>query len=830
MIKKRNELAGYIKQKHRLPPVLGKSPHLCGKCYAQTACFVYHRLAENGTRDTSGMGDKFDDLVKHLKPIHQTFFLKWDELLTQEEKDIVKLRSELWNMQSVEREKVGRCFGGVVVDPASFDQVNEAPKINRFRYSFRKANAPQNFSFTESQITTGEPIVISDENGHFALASGYVIAVRKYRVDVAIDRQLHNARAKSKHFDPVENQSFTGIMEVAQSGQSHSTIVPTQPSEQITYRVDKDEFSNGMATVRNNLIAVMQKDMFGAQALRKLVIECVAPTFRSSPSAFDPSPTSSQLKLNTDQAEAIEKVMNAKDYALVLGMPGTGKTTTIAHIIRALTMQGKSILLTSYTHTAVDNILLKVRKYNIGVFRLGAVAKVHPEVQEFAHLAGTPMSSVEEIKQAYSQQVVATTCLGINHPIFNQRIFDYCIVDEASQITLPVCLGPIRMARTFILVGDHYQLPPLVQNKEALQGGLDVSLFKTLSDSHPESLTYLSHQYRMCEDIMTLSNALIYKGRLKCGTPAVAARSLQIPNLDAISEHHHTPATIISSPSKVNVRNHCLWPAGGTSCWLRDLVSPSVKACFLNTDPLLPSSREVLRSTRLTNPLEVLLTTQLVETLVTVGVLPSDIGVITLYRSQLALLKQSLRHHSSIEMHTADKFQGRDKEVILLSMVRSNEDRNVGDLLKDWRRVNVALTRARTKLIIVGSRDTLRGNELLETLTDLMETKGWRYDLPKGAAEMHRFEEFRTQVSELDSNISPKKESKIKAASEQKFFANPGASDHENKENQYARLTGPGQTKLTRPFRVPTNVGTKMNAKVLVEKRPVLRDIVNDAS
>jgi DNA replication ATP-dependent helicase Dna2 len=113
--------------------------------------------------------------------------------------------------------------------------------------------------------------------------------------------------------------------------------------------------------------------------------------------------------------------------------------------------------------------------------------------------------------------------------IFNKRNFDYCIVDEASQITLPVCLGPLRYADRFVLVGDHYQLPPLVRNSEALKGGLDVSLFKLLSETHPQGLTLLKHQYRMNEDIMLLSNSLVYDGLLKCGNESVANRVLQIP-------------------------------------------------------------------------------------------------------------------------------------------------------------------------------------------------------------------------------------------------------------------------------------------------------------
>ena len=124
---------------------------------------------------------------------------------------------------------------------------------------------------------------------------------------------------------------------------------------------------------------------------------------------------------------------------------------------------------------------------------------------------------------------------------------------------------------------------------------------------------------------------------------------------------------------------------------------------------------------------------------VTCGVNPANIGVITLYRSQLALIKQSLRHRPGVEMHTADKFQGRDKEVVVLSLVRSNESQIVGDLLKDWRRVNVALTRARTKLLILGSRNTLVGNELLRNLIKLMDGNGWLYDLPANARKYVEF-------------------------------------------------------------------------------------------
>lgn len=831
MVMQRNELACYVRQRLELPPML-KSAHLCGKCYAQSPCFLYHKLIDDGNGETSGMGEKYDEVTKHLKPVHQQFFQNWDDLITKEEKVLMKFRRELWTMQSAEREKVGRCFGHVIIDPDSMHQdEQDGPKIGRFVYCFRKQAPSASFSFTESQITTGEPIVISDEKGHFALASGYVTRVQKQRIFVAVDQQLHNTRFRKPGFDAERNQLFAGIMEIVDEGVGQSTVLPTLPEEPVLFRIDKDEFSNGMATVRNNLTQLMEKDVFGAQALRKLIVDGVAPTFRSTSTPYNLTDSASQACLNVDQTRAIEKVMSAQDYALVLGMPGTGKTTTIAHIIRALAAQGKSVLLTSYTHTAVDNILLKIRDAGIDVFRLGNVAKVHPDVQEFADLAGVPMKTVEEIKSAYSRQVVATTCLGINHPIFNQRVFDYCIVDEASQITLPVCMGPIRMAKKFILVGDHYQLPPLVQNKEALEGGLDISLFKMLSENHPSSVVNLEHQYRMCEEIMTLSNTLVYDGRLKCGNRAVAKRTIAIPNINGLKVHHHSSDSFLTARPK----NACLNSARG-SCWLRDLIDPSVKACLVNTDALGPASRESESGSRIVNSYEAKLCTQLVESLITTGVSPSDIGVITLYRSQLALLKQTMRHHQpAVEMHTADKFQGRDKEVVVLSLVRSNEKQNVGDLLKDWRRVNVALTRARTKLLIVGSASTLRGNELLNKFVTLMDGKGWTYNLPPHAAEGHVWEEqLGTQpglgpARGAASGGGAKTETPDHHAGANRGSCNRKRDDFLEPGKLLGGRNGNGGVGKKGGKLMASKAG-KLDANVLMRRRPVLRDILNDAS
>lgn len=743
MIIQRNELACYVRDKLDLPPMI-KKEFMCKKCYAQTSCFTYHKLVEDGNGETSGMGEIFEQEVKHLTPKHQEFFRKWDNLLTKEERDSMKFRRELWTMLSSEREALGRCFGDLLVEPGSARENPQGGKINRFEYALVKYQQRPGFSFTNSQLTTGEPIVISDEKGHFALANGFVTKVRPTRITVAVDRRLHNIRRKARDFHPVDNQSFTGVMALTTNGTQFDPE-PSNPDEPLLLRLDKDEFSNGMATARNNIIRLMEKNLFRARELRELIIEGTAPSFKPTSSAYSLSGPASQKDVNVDQRLAIERVLSAEDYALVLGMPGTGKTTTIAHIIRALVAKNKSVLLTSYTHTAVDNILLKIKDDSIPILRLGAVGKVHPEVQAFADLGGIPKKTIVELEKSYTtSKVVATTCLGINQPIFNARVFDYCIVDEASQITLPVCLGPIRMARRFILVGDHFQLPPLVANKEAQQGGLDVSLFKMLSDAQPSSVVNLEHQYRMAEDIMLLSNTLIYSGRLKCGTASVASRMLWIPDLsNGLAAHHHTAETICQSaaPTSICIQN--------TSCWLQNALRSDYRCRFLNTDTIGGPARETTsKGSRITNAVESTLTAHLVTTLIRAGVPPNTIGVITFYRSQLALLRSEVKAiagttaTSELEMHTADKYQGRDKEVIILSCVRSNTDGNIGELLKDWRRVNVAITRAKSKLLIVGSKSTFgkSDDKVLEGLVKIMDDKGWIQDLPANALESHKFE------------------------------------------------------------------------------------------
>jgi DNA replication ATP-dependent helicase Dna2 len=826
MIMKRNELACYIRERKKLPPMLETNfQRLCNGCYAQTTCHLYHKLSEDGDGTLIERKDQFMALIAPLKPIHSSFFQKWDYLITKEESEMMKFRRELWTMVSSEREKVNRCFSNIVIMPGSKSEDNSTvSKINRFTYTFVKQNPKPGFSFTESQLTTGEPIVVSDEQGHFALANGYVTTVHRTSITVAVDRRLHNARKRKSGFCSQNNQSFGGIMEL----NPQSQIEPSQAEEPILYRLDKDEFSNGMATVRNNMLQIMDNSIFKAADLRSMIIEELEPKFHERRSDWMLPSQALVGEMNTDQKAAVEKVMTAEDYALVLGMPGTGKTTTIAQIIRSLVAKGKTVLLTSYTHTAVDNILLKLRHADIDVLRLGVLAKIHPEVREFAILGSEQRNSLEEVHKAWhTPPVVATTCLGINHPLFTQRTFDYCIVDEASQITLPVCLGPIRMAKAFILVGDHYQLPPIVQNREALEGGLDMSLFRLLCEKHPQAVVSLEHQYRMCSDIMSIANKLIYSGRLKCGNEAVATRTLQLPRVQEALGIPHSSGALSRPPLSTEPMYICPSPTHST-CWLPPLLDPSNRVIFLNTDTLGQTGEEISRGNRTTNPLEAILVAQMTHLLIDAGLASSDLGIVTFYRSQLALLRHSLRQYASLELHTADKFQGRDKEAVIVSFVRNNSDGNVGELLQDWRRINVAVTRARSKLILVGSARTLAaGPEVLKGLVELCREKGWIYNLPVGATEMHVSSDISLFTQSPSRGNSSKRhlDAVIDLTSpeprKQKAFQGPRSPLAETDPNKM-RNAGSQRNGLKKPAKVGS-----ISGRVLANK-PMIKDILND--
>ena len=207
-----------------------------------------------------------------------------------------------------------RCFGNLVIDPEGTFIDHDVEKINRFRYRFHRTNkstlvSSSRQSFLNSQINIGDPIVVSDETGHFALANGFVTDLQPDVLYVNVDRRLHGARTRQSSFNPVDNQSFTGIVEVTRDGVSRVSSLPeAQVETTITYRVDKDEFKSGMAIARNNIIQLFTKD--GDYKRRELIVRGREPAFRQPHQGIQYSYFDKQKEpLNVDQRKAVEKVL-----------------------------------------------------------------------------------------------------------------------------------------------------------------------------------------------------------------------------------------------------------------------------------------------------------------------------------------------------------------------------------------------------------------------------------------------------------------------------------------------------------------------------------------
>ncbi|GAA5964056.1 hypothetical protein JCM3765_000884 [Sporobolomyces pararoseus] len=691
-----------------LPPPIDEE-RSCKNCYVSDACMVYRRTVESELAISDDPENPlqvlYDEKAGHLNDTHSRFFSKWEELIRLEEREMLKFRKEIWTMTANEREETGRCLARMRIDKSFVRSKSQADKIHRFVYRLHRNNTSTQTSSSQQALkpfggalSPNDPVVVSLENPSIlALSRGFILSLESDAVVIGVDRSLSDIPRKDKDAAARDN---------------------------LVFRIDKDELATGMGRIRDNLLQLFVAG--GDERRRKLIVDLEAPRFDG--------PVRARLipkHLNTDQHDALKKVMAARDYALILGMPGTGKSTVIAELLKMLVKSNLSVLLTSYTHSAVDNILLKVKDEGLDILRLGNRDKILPSLHQFTLTPEDYSKSLVDIDNKLMRpKIVATTALGINEPIFLKRRFDVCIVDEASQVTLPTCLGPLRFADKFILVGDHNQLPPLVRNHDARQGGLDVSLFKLLSEAHPQSVVNLTQQYRMNEDIMLLTNELVYDGKLQVGNASIAQRALVLPDTESLTHSEQ---------------------------WLQDVLDPSRKVVFIDTD-LLPA-REKKTLSLVENETEARLVLEIVKSLSSCRVSEDDVGVIALYRQQIHLLERKLRAFPSIEILTADRSQGRDKECIVISCVRSNETGQVGDLLKDWRRINVCLSRAKSKLIVIGSRSTLSKVEVLQRFFNIIDEKNWNYRLPNSVLAA-----LPEEVKEEGSVVSSQKSAKDRIA------------------------------------------------------------------
>ena len=439
-------------------------------------------------------------------------------------------------------------------------------------------------------------------------------------------------------------------------------------------------------------------------------------------------------RLNEFQRDAVRSAMAAQDVALIHGPPGTGKTTVLAEIIRQTVAQGKSVLATAPSNIAVDNMLEKLLDAGLKVVRLGHPARILENLRHatlLAQLDEHPDQKVirlmdqdrermavqrlrkqgkltldedkalkREIKALWKEaraieksiskriiqqsDVVLATHGGIGQLIASER-FDLVCLDEASQATEPLSWIPILLAEKVVMAGDPLQLPPTIHSPEAAEGGLKITLMERIQPDLPDKLkTLLRIQYRMNGQIMGFSSAQFYENKLVAHASVKDHSLLDIPHV---------------SPTGLTGARLVFVDTAGTN--------------YTETWNELLDSRE--------NEGEANLVLKLWNELSEAGVKPHWAALISPYAAQVRLLRHQVP--PGLEVGTVDGFQGREKEVILLSLVRSNDHGEVG-FLSDTRRMNVAMTRARRLLIVVGDSATIGRHKFYEAFLDYVQTHG----------------------------------------------------------------------------------------------------------
>jgi superfamily I DNA and/or RNA helicase len=441
--------------------------------------------------------------------------------------------------------------------------------------------------------------------------------------------------------------------------------------------------------------------------------------------------------LNESQRRAVQHALSARDLAVVHGPPGTGKTTTVVELIRQAVRRGDKVLVCAPSNLGVDNVLERLLAWGEKAVRLGHPARVLPALREHtldllveehpdaraarklvkdafalfrqarkwtrakpepgarheqrqearALLADARQLEAQAVERVLDRaDILCSTTTGLDSEVLGQRTFDLLVIDEACQSTEPGCWIPLLRTRRVVLAGDHCQLPPTVLSPEAMRRGFGVSLQERLVALHGEPITrLLAVQYRMHETIMGFSSREFYGGALEAAEVVRGHRLCDLPGVRAEAS--------ISEP-----------------------------VVFLDTaGASWDEEKEPDGESRL-NPQEAALAARKVKAMLEAGVRPEDIAVISPYSAQVRRLRQELPI-PGLEIDSVDGFQGREKEAVVLSLVRSNPEGEIG-FLGDVRRINVALTRARRKLIVIGDSATLSHLPFYQRMFEWFEAIG----------------------------------------------------------------------------------------------------------
>ena len=448
--------------------------------------------------------------------------------------------------------------------------------------------------------------------------------------------------------------------------------------------------------------------------------------------------------LNKTQEEAVNKVLRAKDVAVVHGPPGTGKTTTLVEAIYETLRRENQVLVCAQSNMAVDWISEKLVDRGVNVLRIGNPTRVNDKMLSFTYerrfeahpdyeLLWAIRKAIRDLRahrkrgdEKYHQKmdrlkeraieleirinaqlfgearVIACTLVGSASRLLEGQKFGTLFIDEAAQALEAACWIPIRRVSRVIFAGDHCQLPPTVKSIAALKAGLDKTLMERIVENKPEVVTLLRMQYRMNEEIMRFSSDWFYGNQVE-SAPEVKYRS--ILDLDIPMSWIDTSQFDISDATD----------------------SPD--------NPTIPLFREefVGESFGRINKAEAQLTLLTLETYFQkIGkqrILDErlDVGIISPYRAQVQYLRRLLKkqeffkpYRSLISVNTVDGFQGQERDIILISLVRANDEGQIG-FLRDLRRMNVAITRARMKLIILGDASTMTRHPFYKRLYDYIE-------------------------------------------------------------------------------------------------------------
>ena len=464
--------------------------------------------------------------------------------------------------------------------------------------------------------------------------------------------------------------------------------------------------------------------------------------------------------LNPTQERAVNEVLWAKDVAIVHGPPGTGKTTTLVEAINETLMRESQVLVCAQSNMAVDWISEKLVDRGINVLRIGNPTRVNDKMLGFTYerrFESHPdypqlwaiRKAIRELRsnrkkgsESYHQKmdrlrsraaeieirinaelfgearVIACTLVGSAHRLQEGMKFGTLFIDEAAQALEAACWIPMRRASRVILAGDHCQLPPTVKSIAALRAGLGKTLMERIAENKPEVVTLLKIQYRMNEEIMRFSSDWFYGGQVE-SAPQIKYRSI----LDF--DHPITWIDTSNEENQITIEGEDA-PEDSAS------TSSSSSAANQNSD-LNFKEQFVGESYGRINKAEAELTLlTLAEYFTKIGkqrVLGDsiDVGIISPYRAQVQYLKKLIKKYEFfkpyrrlISVNTVDGFQGQERDVILISLVRSNDEGQIG-FLKDLRRMNVAMTRARMKLIILGNKDTMTKHPFYKKLWEYVE-------------------------------------------------------------------------------------------------------------